>query len=109
MEAPGGTDGFLLRGWVWPPDAGIWPLMALQVVGSLAGLFCVIRAYQWGEASYVSVFEYSVMVFGPVFGFLIFGVTLSGMQLIGVAMIIVAGAIIAMRSAKEAVLVNEAV
>ena len=59
---PAGGAGFLLRGWVWPPEAAVWPIMALQVVGSLAGVFCLIRAYQWGEASYVSVFEYSIMV-----------------------------------------------
>lgn len=102
IEVPGGGEGFLLRGWVWPPEAVIWPYMALQVFGSLAGLYCVIRAYQWGEASQVSVFEYSIMVFGPGFAFVLFGATLSGLQLLGVAMIIVAGAIIAVRSTREA-------
>ncbi len=109
VEAPSGGEGFLLRGWVWPPDGTVWPYMALQVFGSLAGLYCVIRAYQWGEASHVSVFEYSIMVFGPGFAFVLFGATLSGLQLVGVAMIIVAGAIIAMRSAKDAEIESKAV
>lgn len=107
-EAPAGADGFLLRGWVWPPDGAVWPIMAMQVFGSLAGVFCLIRAYQWGDASYVSVFEYSVMVFGPTFGFFLFGQTLGGLQLIGVALIITAGAIIALRSRREAALIDGA-
>jgi drug/metabolite transporter (DMT)-like permease len=96
-EAEAGAAGFLARGWVWPPDAGVWPYLAAQVVGSLVGVFCLIRAYQIGEASFVTVFEYSVMVFGPGFAFLLYGQILGALQLAGVALIVAAGAIIAVR------------
>lgn len=101
VAAPG-AEGFLTRGWVWPPDAAVWPVMAMQVLVSLVALFCLTRAYQLGEASYVAVFEYSIMVFGPGFGFLLFAETLGPVQLIGVVMIIAAGAIIALRSKRDA-------
>ena len=97
-EAVPGADGFLTRGWIWSPDASIWPYMAAQVLGSLFGVFCLIRAYQIGEASYVTVFEYSIMVFGPGFGFLLYGQTLGSLQLLGIALIAAAGLIIALRS-----------
>ena len=98
VEAGVGADGFLTRGWVWPPDGAIWPYMAAQVLGSLVGVFCLIRAYQIGEASYVTVFEYSIMVFGPMFGFFLYGQTLGWLQLAGIGLIVAAGSIIALRS-----------
>ena len=98
VEAAAGSEGFLTRGWVWPPDGAIWPYLAAQVMGSLVGVFCLIRAYQIGEASYVTVFEYSIMVFGPGFAFLLFGQTLGLLQMAGIGLIVAAGMIIAVRS-----------
>lgn len=92
-----GPDGFVTRGWVWP----MWtaaPWVVLQAFGSCAGVFLIIKAYQLGEASYVSVFEYSVMIFGPVFAFFTYGQTVGPMQIIGIAFIALAGIIIAVRS-----------
>lgn len=92
-----GAAGFLTRGWVWP----VWhlaPVFALQVFGSLAGVFLLIRGYQMGEASYVSVFEYSVMVFGPLFAWVLFDEALGAWQALGIALIILAGVIILLRS-----------
>ena len=98
IEALPGADGFLTRGWVWSPDAALWPYMSVLVLGSIVGVFCLIRSYQIGEASYVTVFEYSVMVFGPTFAFLLFGQSLGALQVAGIGMIVLAGAIIALRS-----------
>lgn len=98
VEAAVGADGFLTRGWVWPPDGAIWPYMAAQVLGSLIGVFCLIRAYQIGEASHVTVFEYSIMIFGPGFAFLLYGQRLGAWQLMGIGLIALAGMIIALRS-----------
>lgn len=97
--APGeGTAGFLTRGWQWVPDPAIWPYMAAQVAGSIIGVFCLIRAYQIGEASYVTVFEYSVMVFGPCFAFFLFDQALGLAQIGGIALIVLAGVTIALRA-----------
>ena len=58
----------------------------------------VIKAYQLGEPSYVSVFEYSVMIFGPLFAWLAFGQPVGGWQVLGILFIASAGIMIALRS-----------
>jgi drug/metabolite transporter (DMT)-like permease len=96
-EVPDGAAGFLLRGWVWPIPT-IFPYIALQAFVSVAGVFLLIRAYQWGEASQVSVLEYSIMIFGPFFGWLLMGQIITPTMIAGIALIMVAGGIIAVRS-----------
>lgn len=96
-DVPQGAAGFLLRGWVWP-IADVFPLIALQAVVSVAGVFFLIRAYQWGEASQVSVLEYTIMIFGPAFGWLLMGQVVTPSMFLGIVMIICAGLIIAVRS-----------
>jgi hypothetical protein len=56
-DVPYGSDGFLLRGWIWP-IAEILPYIALQSVGSILGIGLIIRAHQIGDASHVAVYEY---------------------------------------------------
>lgn len=94
---PEGADGFLLRGWVWPITS-VFPYIVLQAFISVFGVFLLIRAYQWGEASQVSVLEYSIMIFGPFFGWLLMGQSITSTMIAGIALIIVAGGIIAVRS-----------
>ena len=94
---PEGADGFLLRGLVWPIEA-VFPYIAMQAVISVAGVFLLIRAYQWGEASQVSVLEYSIMIFGPFFAWLLMGQSITPMMIVGIALIMFAGGIIAVRS-----------
>ena len=101
LDSLPGPDGFVTRGWVWP----MWeaaPYVVLQAFGSVAGVFMIIKAYQLGEPSYVSVFEYSVMIFGPFYAFVLFGQSMNAVQILGVVLIIVAGAVIALRSGREA-------
>lgn len=92
--------GFLTRRWVWPL-VEVWPLLWLQAVGSLAGVWCIIKAYQMGEAGLVSVFEYSVMIFGPFFAWWLFAQPVGPWQAIGIGLIASAGVIIALRSGAE--------
>ncbi len=94
---PEGADGFLLRGWVWP-IASVFPYIVLQAVISVFGVFLLIRAYQWGEASQVSVLEYSIMIFGPFFGWLLMGQIITPTMIAGIFLIMIAGGIIAVRS-----------
>lgn len=97
IEAAPGADGFVARGWVWP----MWqsaPWVGVQVIGSVTGVFLIIRAYQLADPSYVSVFEYSVMIFGPLFAWIAFGQPVTGWQIVGIALIATAGGIIALRS-----------
>jgi drug/metabolite transporter (DMT)-like permease len=94
---PEGADGFLLRGWVWPMTNSLH-LVALQAVLSVGGVFLLIRAYQIGEASQVSVLEYSIMIFGPFFGWLMMGQVITATQMLGICLIAVSGLVIALRS-----------
>ena len=94
---PDGADGFLLRGWVWP-IASVFPYIVLQAFISVFGVFLLIRAYQWGEASQVSVLEYSIMIFGPFFGWLLMGQSITPTMIAGIVLIMIAGGIIAVRS-----------
>lgn len=94
---PEGADGFLLRGWVWPITS-VFPYIVMQAVLSVFGVFLLIRAYQWGEASQVSVLEYSIMIFGPFFGWLLMGQAITPTMIAGIVLIMIAGGIIALRS-----------
>lgn len=99
-ESLPGPDGFVTRGWVWP----MWeaaPYVVLQAFGSVVGVFLIIKAYQLGEPSNVSVFEYSVMIFGPFYAFVFFGQTMDQIQMLGIALILLAGTVIALRSGQE--------
>lgn len=98
--APDAT-GFVARDWVWQMGPAL-PYILLQAVGSVAGVFLIIKAYQLGEASYVSVFEYSVMIFGPLYAWVAFGQPVGPYQAVGIALIMAAGAVIALRSRHEA-------
>ncbi len=94
---PSGADGFLLRPLVWPMWEAV-PIVLLQAVGSVAGVGLLTKAYQLGEVSQVAVYEYSVMIFGPLFAFILFGQYLGALQGVGIALIATAGIIIASRS-----------
>ncbi len=101
VETPDGPAGFVTRGWVWPIEAAA-PWIAIQAVGSTLAVFMLIKAYQLGEPSYVAVFEYSVMIFGPVFAWVSLGQTLGTLQIAGIGLIASAGGILAWRSGRVA-------
>ncbi len=94
---PGEEMQFVSRPWIWPMWEAL-PLILLQAVGSVCGVFMIIKAYQLGEPSYVSVFEYSVMIFGPLFAWVAFGQPVGGWQALGIVFIASAGIMIAIRS-----------
>ena len=97
MWQPGDEVRFFTRPWVWPMSDAL-PLILLQAIGSVCGVFMIIKDYQLGEPSYVSVFEYSVMIFGPLFAWLAFAQPIGGWQVLGIIFIASAGIIIALRS-----------
>ncbi|WP_240482032.1 DMT family transporter [Ruegeria marisrubri] len=97
VEPVPGPEGFVLRGWVWPMG-GAAPWVLLQAVGSSIAVFMLIKAYQLGEPSYVAVFEYSVMIFGPLFAWIALGQELGVPQIVGIGLIAFAGGTIALRS-----------
>jgi drug/metabolite transporter (DMT)-like permease len=97
QETLAGADGFPLRGWTAPSGVFLfWTLV--QAVGSLAGVALMVRAYQLGEAGQVAVYEYSLLVFGAAWGWLLWGEVLSVSAAVGILLIALSGAIIALRS-----------
>ncbi len=96
-EVGEGGMAFLTRGWIWPLGDAL-PYLLVQVIGSVIGVGLLNRAYQLGEASHVAVFEYSIMVFGPFFGWWLLGQPVTPLQGVGIVMIVLAGVVIALRS-----------
>ncbi len=97
LQVGAGGMAFLTRGWIWPIGEA-WPYLLVQVIGSVLGVSLLNRAYQMGEASHVAVFEYSIMIFGPFFGWWLLGQPVTWVQGAGIALIVLAGLIIAVRS-----------
>lgn len=97
IEAASGVDGWLQRGWVPMNGTMAWVTLA-QAVGSILGVGLLTRGYQLGEASYVAINEYSLIVFASLFGWLMWGQTLGMVALAGIALIVTSGSIIALRS-----------
>ncbi|MGO4913855.1 DMT family transporter [Pseudogemmobacter sp. W21_MBD1_M6] len=93
---PGG-DGFLTRGWVTPTATFlIWTVV--QGVASIVGVGFTIRAYQLAEASFVAVFEYSLLVSATLWAILLWAEVPDLSTTLGIAAILVSGVAIAIRS-----------
>jgi drug/metabolite transporter (DMT)-like permease len=101
QETAGRSDAFLFTGWMTPTPAFLF-WTAVQAAGSLAGVFFIVRAYQLGEASYVGIFEYSLLVFVAVWAWVLFGEVVDPLAVLGMALIIGSGAVIALRSRRAA-------
>jgi drug/metabolite transporter (DMT)-like permease len=94
---PDGFEGFVFRGWV-PLTVDMWFWIAVQAVGSIIGIGLIFRGYLLGEAGYVAVFEYSLLVFASFWAWVLWGQTVGPLALLGMAMIAVAGGDISLRS-----------
>ncbi len=94
--AVSGPEGFLARGWV-APDATFWFWTFVQALGSVAGVWLIVRAYQLGEASFSASFEYSLLVFVAVWAWILRGETLDLYAAVGIGVIVTSGAVIAIR------------
>ena len=90
-SAPVGTDGFLLRGWVAIDSTAMW-IILIQAVGSIVAVGLITKAYQIGEAPFVAVFEYTLLMFASVWAFVLFGDVPGSVAVIGISLIFVAGA-----------------
>ena len=97
VDAATGAQGWVQRGYVTPDRTVIWVVLA-QAVGSIAGVAFLTRGYQLGEASYVAINEYSLIVFASVFAWILWDQALGVVALFGIGLIILSGSIIALRS-----------
>lgn len=94
-------EGYLNRAWVWP-QAQTWLILIAQAVFSMVGIGFIMQAYLIGEATYVSVFEYTLLIFASIATYLMFGTLVGPYGQLGIAIIIATGAVIALRSRKTA-------
>ena len=97
MVAPAGTDGFLLRGWVWPTTPFLWWTF-VQAAGSLVGVAMMIRAYQITDAGRASVIEYVILPASAFWSWALWGEVLTPLAILGMALIVAAGCLIALRA-----------
>jgi len=80
----------LWQGWT-PPGWRDGALMLVLGAGSLAGNLCVNRSLRLAPASAVVPFQYTLIVWGVVFGWLVFGDMPDRLTLLGAAVIVGAG------------------
>lgn len=92
-----GAAGFPLRGWM-PFTTQMFGWFIALAAGALIGIGCIFKAYQIGEASYVAVYEYALLIFASFWAWQMWGQTVPSLGLIGMGLIIGAGAIIAIRT-----------
>jgi drug/metabolite transporter (DMT)-like permease len=97
QTVPVGAAGWTLRFW-GDMSAVAWGWTVAQAVFSLVAVGFIIRAYQLGEASTNAVFEYALLVFAVIWGWLLLDNGIDGMAATGIALILGSGAVIAMRS-----------
>lgn len=95
-----GTDDasliFLLRAWIKPASADIWPMLGLGVVSAGVG-YCLSQAYRLSSASVVAPFEYVLMIFALFWGWVMFGEWPGPTVFAGAGIVITSGIYIAIR------------
>lgn len=86
---------------VWPDDTNTWLLfLALGLFGGFSHYF-FIKAYETGEASMLSPFDYGQLVGATLLGYFIWGDFPDGWTWLGIGIIICSGIYIAHREARR--------
>ncbi|MCA1480390.1 MULTISPECIES: DMT family transporter [Bradyrhizobium] len=90
--------GAVLSAFNWvPPTPGSLAIFAAAGLVSVTALFCVNRSLKLAPASVVVPYQYSMIVWAVIFGFVVFGDVPSIATLVGAAIIIGAGFYIYLR------------
>ena len=98
IEASHPSIAFLVRPWVWP-EPHHWLLLVSMGAISAIGFYAVTQAYRLAEASVVTPFEYTLLPWTILWGFVFFG-ALPGMSVwIGISLVVSAGLLIVFREA----------
>lgn len=90
VDAAHPSLSFLVRPWVWPQAQDLLLMSACGVI-STAGMLLLTGAYRVAKASLVTPFEYTGILWAPLWGFLFFNETPRLTTVIGAALIIGAG------------------
>lgn len=91
----------LAQGWT-PPNRLDLALMLLLGIGSLGGNLCVNHSLRIAPASVVVPFQYTLIIWGMIFGYLFFGEVIGPLTMLGAAIIIAAGLFIFLRERARA-------
>ncbi len=95
LNAPAGTDGFVLRGaTLLTGEFLFWTF--IQAAGSLFGVGMAIRAYQLTQVGRAAVLEYLILPASALWAYVLWGESLGLLALAGMGLIAVAGALIAL-------------
>ncbi len=71
----------------------------LGASGVLAGGdWFIMKAYLIGEVTYVSIFEYSMLIFASITAWVLFGDKVQLLEFLGIGLIIITGIVISLRS-----------
>ncbi|RWE20478.1 MAG: DMT family transporter [Mesorhizobium sp.] len=81
---------FLVRPWVWPTVSDLMTMAACGFVAS-AGMILLSQAYRLAPANRVATFEYTGIIWTPLWGLLFFGEVPRNITMLGAALIIGAG------------------
>ncbi|MGA0598314.1 DMT family transporter [Enterovirga sp. CN4-39] len=86
----------LFQGWVQPGPVDL-ALMLLLGIGSLGGNLCVNQSLRLAPASVVVPFQYTLIVWGLIFGYVFFGEVIGPLTMLGTVIIVGAGLFIFVR------------
>ena len=83
---------FLVRPWAWPNN---YDLFLMGICGAIAAvaMSLLTNAYRMADANLVTVFEYTGMIWAPLWGFLFFNEIPRWTTLTGLGLILAAGLI----------------
>lgn len=91
---------FLTRAWVTPSPRFLG-LTLFQALGAVIAVSLIAQAYRIGTPAFVSVFEYSFLVFACLWGFLLWGVAATSLAWAGIAVITTAGLAMSLLQKRE--------
>lgn len=87
---------FLVRPWSWPDPVSLAMMAATGVIAAIS-MVLLTQAYRIADASLVTVFEYTGMIWAPLWGFLFFAEVPAASTLLGMLLILAAGLIVLVR------------
>ncbi len=90
---------FLVRPWVWPTFVDALLIASCGVIAS-AGMLLLTNAYRIAPANLVTPFEYTGILWAPLWGYLFFGEVPRSTTVLG-ALLIAAAGIVALREARK--------
>ncbi len=83
---------FLIRPWIWPKPFDLFLMGICGVIAAVA-MSLLTQAYKMADANLVTVFEYTGMIWAPLWGILFFNEIPRWTTLTGLGLILVAGII----------------